>query len=61
MSVTESTREQDAALERLSIGQGGEQAVVEMGPFDLPPGYMLVHFPKSGFTCGISPDGDVSS
>lgn len=29
-------------------------------PFDLPPDYLLVEY-EDGFTCGISPEGDVSS
>lgn len=30
-------------------------------PFDLPNGWWLVTFTLSGFTCGIAPDGSVSS
>lgn len=38
---------------------------IAVGPFDLPKGYWLVDFEggqhKGGFTCGISPEGEVSS
>jgi hypothetical protein len=30
-------------------------------PLDLPAGYMLVTFVVGWFTCGIAPDGGVSS
>lgn len=55
------TREQNAALERLSVNRGGESARVTERPFDLPTDYIMVVFEPSNFTCGISPDGDVSS
>jgi hypothetical protein len=37
-----------------------ELVMVAWRPFDLPEGYVQLWF-ASGFTCGISPEGEVSS
>jgi hypothetical protein len=55
------TDEQGAALARLMRGRADSNVAIVREPFDLPAGYMLVTFVVGGFTCGISPEGDVSS
>lgn len=42
------------------IDQRGEPTTRIDEPFDLPPGYVMLTF-DDGFTCGIAPNGDVSS
>lgn len=55
------TPEQVEALVRTGEGRPRGAALV-YEPFDLPAGYALVSFPGDpGFTCGIAPNGDVSS
>jgi hypothetical protein len=50
---------QNEALVRM-VEQRGTPTHLNVSPFDLPAGYILVRF-SDGFTCGISPEGDVSS
>ncbi len=55
------TDEQALALARFMRGRTESNVNVVRRPFDLPAGYMLVTFVVGGFTCGIAPDGSVSS
>lgn len=55
------TDEQALALARLMRGRTNSNVTIVCAPFDLPPGYVLVTFLLGGFTCGIGPDGRVSS
>jgi hypothetical protein len=55
------TDEQAQALARPMRGRPGSDVHIVRGPFDLPAGYLLVTFVVGGFTCGIAPDGSVSS
>lgn len=48
-----------AAARRLKIPTDHLVAIAWQ-PFDLPEGYVQLWF-DSGFTCGISPEGEVSS
>lgn len=60
--LDEPTNVQALALARLMRDRphsGG--CSINTEPFDLPNGYWLVVFTLSGFTCGIAPNGDVSS
>lgn len=53
------TKEQLNALAP-RIREGHMVTMAAARPFDLPEGYLLVAF-EDGFTCGIAPNGDVSS
>lgn len=53
--------EQALALARLMTNREPSNVSIAVAPFDLPAGYWLVRFERSGFTCGIAPDGSVSS
>jgi hypothetical protein len=57
------TDEQALALARLMRERSNSNSNVNVvrEPFDLPAGYLLVTFMVGGFTCGIAPDGSVSS
>lgn len=55
------TGEQALALARLMRARPNSNVSIVREPFDLPVGYMLVTFVVGGFTCGIAPDGTVSS
>jgi hypothetical protein len=55
------TDDQAIALARLMRGRTNSNVSIVREPFDLPAGYMLVTFVVGGFTCGIAPDGSVSS
>ena len=55
------TDEQAVALARLMRQRPHSNVSIVREPFDLPAGYMLVIFVVGGFTCGIAPDGSVSS
>jgi len=55
------TDEQALALARLMRARSDSYVNIVREPFDLPTGYMLVTFVVGGFTCGIAPDGRVSS
>jgi hypothetical protein len=55
------TDDQAIALARLMRGRTNSNVSIVREPFDLPAGYMLVTFVVGGFTCGIAPDGNVSS
>jgi len=55
------TDEQALALARLMRGRANSNVNIIREPFDLPTGYLLVTFVIGGFTCGIAPDGSVSS
>jgi hypothetical protein len=55
------TDEQALALARLMRARANSNVTVVREPFDLPAGYLLVTFVVGGFTCGIAPDGSVSS
>ena len=55
------TDDQALALARLMRQRPGSNVSIVREPFDLPDGYMLVTFAAGGFTCGIAPDGSVSS
>lgn len=55
------TSVQALALASLVRQRAEESVVMRTRPFDLPDGYWLVTFEPSGFTCGIAPDGSVSS
>ncbi len=55
------TDEQALALARLMRGRMNSNVNIIREPFDLPAGYILVTFVVGGFTCGIAPDGSVSS
>ncbi len=55
------TDEQALALARLMRERTDSNVNVVREPFDLPAGYLLVVFVVGGFTCGIAPDGRVSS
>ncbi len=55
------TDEQALALARLMRGRTNSNVNIVRTPFDLPAGYLLVTFAVGGFTCGIAPDGSVSS
>lgn len=52
------TVEQANALRRAR--PGANVASIRHRPFDLPADYLLVEY-EDGFTCGIAPNGDVSS
>lgn len=54
------TVEQANALARLAQGRSAKVASVMSRPFDLPADYLMVVY-EDGFTCGIAPNGDVSS
>ncbi len=54
------TDEQALAFARLMRGRSSNANLIPE-PFDLPTGYVLVIFAVDGFTCGIAPDGRVSS
>ena len=49
------------ALARLMRDRVDSNVNIVREPFDLPAGYILVAFMVGGFTCGIAPDGSVSS
>jgi hypothetical protein len=53
--------QQALALARLMRERTGSNVSIVREPFDLPAGYLLVTFLVGGFTCGIAPDGSVSS
>ncbi len=55
------TDEQAQALARLMRQRPDTNVNIIRKPFDLLKGYMLVAFVVDGFTCGIAPDGSVSS
>jgi|GEM_PF-6106272 hypothetical protein len=55
------TGEQALALARLMRDRPDSNVSILRAPFDLPDGYLLVMFAVGGFTCGIAPDGRVSS
>jgi hypothetical protein len=55
------TDQQALALARLIRGRTNSNVNIVRAPFDLPTGYLLVTFVVGGFTCGIAPDGSVSS
>jgi hypothetical protein len=55
------TDEQALSLARLMSARTNSNVNIVREPFDLPSGYMLVTFVVGGFTCGIAPDGTVSS
>jgi hypothetical protein len=55
------TDEHALTLARLIRGRATSKVKIVRDPFDLPAGYMLVTFVVGGFTCGIAPDGRVSS
>jgi hypothetical protein len=55
------TDEQALALARLMRGRRNSNVTIAQRPFGLPTGYVLVRFVAGGFTCGIAPDGSVSS
>jgi len=55
------TDKQAVALARLMSGRPHSNVSIIREPLDLPTGYILVTFVVGGFTCGISPDGSVSS
>ena len=55
------TDEQALALARLMRGRTHSNVNIVRAPFALPAGYLLVTFVVGGFTCGIAPDGSVSS
>jgi hypothetical protein len=55
------TDPQARALARLMRARVDSNVSIAREPFDLPAGYILVTFVVSGFTCGIGPDGSVSS
>lgn len=55
------TEQQALALARLMHGRPNSNVSIAREPFDLPAGYLLVTFVVGGFTCGIAPDGSVSS
>jgi hypothetical protein len=55
------TDEQALALARLARDREANFSV-HRAPFDLPTGYIMVVFSdRTQFTCGIAPDGSVSS
>jgi hypothetical protein len=55
------TDEQCLALARLMRQRLNSNVSIVREPFDLPSGYVLVTFVVDGFTCGIAPEGTVSS
>jgi hypothetical protein len=55
------TDEQALALARLMRQRRDSNVNIVREPFDLPAGYVLLTFVVGGFTCGIAPDGSVSS
>jgi len=55
------TDEQALALARLMRGRPDSNVTVARESMGLPAGYLLVVFVVGGFTCGIAPDGAVSS
>lgn len=55
------TDAQLSAIKRLAQGREPSSILITPEPFDLPAGYVMVTFQRSGFTCGISREGDVSS
>lgn len=55
------TDEQAIAIARLMRGRTRSNLTIVREPLDLPAGYVLVTFVVDGFTCGIAPDGLVSS
>lgn len=57
----EQTNVQALALARLLRGRESTGVHIATEPFDLPDGYWAVEFLRDGFTCGIAPDGSVSS
>ena len=55
------TDKQALTLARLMRGRTDSNVNIVTEPFDLPAGYILAMFVLGGFTCGIAPDGSVSS
>lgn len=58
------TDEQGLALARLMRDRYDAAVAIHRFPFDLPRGYVEVVFSyrdRSAFSCGIAPDGSVSS
>jgi hypothetical protein len=55
------TDPQARALARLMDGRVDSNVNIAREPLGLPAGYILVTFVVGGFTCGIAPDGSVSS
>ena len=55
------TGEQALALAHLMRDRPNSNVSIVRAPFDLPERYLLVTFAAGGFTCGIAPNGDVSS
>jgi hypothetical protein len=55
------TDPQASSLARLMRARVDSNVNIVREPFDLPAGYILVTFVVGGFTCGIAPDGTVSS
>ena len=55
------TNPQALALARLMRSRLDSNVSIARAPFDLPAGYILAMFVLGGFTCGIAPDGSVSS
>lgn len=58
------TNEQALALARLIEQRTPREVTIEYAPFELPDGYLLVSLASYRmplFTCGIAPNGDVSS
>lgn len=63
---TEVTSEQALALAEQMNNRPNQLVEIVRNVFDLPDGYLLVNFGggqtrSGGFTCGIAPDGKVSS
>lgn len=52
---------QALALARLLGDREATGVHIATEPFDLPDGYWQAEFLRDGFTCGIAPNGDVSS
>ena len=55
------TEPQARSLARLMDARLDSNINIAREPLGLPPGYILVTFVVGGFTCGIAPDGSVSS
>jgi hypothetical protein len=53
-------KQQGAMMLRVRMNPSDMLTRVAWEPFDLPKGYVQLWF-KSGFTCGVSPEGEVSS
>lgn len=59
MGDTPANPQANALLDRVRRNSGPTE--VHVKPFDLPDGYLLVIDQVGEFTCGIAPDGRVSS